>query len=32
MHGFACDPIRNHPRRVMTAATLEASLKAPDQE
>jgi hypothetical protein len=27
--GFARDPTRNHPRRVMTAAGLEASLKSP---
>ena len=26
-NGFARDPIRNHPRRVMTAAVLQASLK-----
>jgi hypothetical protein len=30
--GFARDPIRNHPRRVMKAAALETSLKIPYQE
>jgi hypothetical protein len=31
-NGFARDPIRNHPRRVMTAATLGSEPETPYQE